>query len=863
MSKKRLQISLLGCVLLMISSSRVFSQDTMSLEKRILMRDSLDYTNYPLSINTSSNEFSPVSFKGGLLYISNKTIPSLKAGFNKIYWSNDPNYKIVDDSLYNQVKKDTVIKYYRNGNTDDFTSPTSNDNDILVRYFKQRQIFNEIELSFLNFSTEQVFSYDERTKLIIYAKKGSNKFGGEKHWELWQANLINGSLRNKARINFEDRAADYLHPFVNEQASKLYFASNRAGGKGGYDLYYVPIENNNIGIHPISLVGINSTFDEIMPSVYKDTTYFSSNKEGGLGGFDAYESTNDSKIVVIKNMGYPVNSEGDDVGLKKIENQFYMTSNRTGNFDILKLKYEPAVFTIVGSLAFNSDNSLLPSQIINVKDKATATQIETIKTDAKGNFIFNGKPNRTYELSTMNGNGDVEFFSMNTDQTKSLLQSKNLTQNENYFKYNLTIKVGGLSVKQKADSVQAYIVKEQRRVQDSLMSYGLNGKFIVHYAFNKHNIALKEQFVLDSLLNKLNHTPKAYVVIGGFTDCIGSYKYNLQLSIKRGKAVAAYLFKHGLDKKKIVLTGYSKKYNISPCVTKYANRNHALQQDSRRSEVVLSETKNTNWETLEKLRGANYYTVYSSHHSSSLTANTVKAKTILPALVKKDTVIKSVVVTKPVVKKDTITKMVVAKKVVVKQDTLVKSVVLAKPVIKKDTVIKVIPIDVKVKDTIQKKAEIKISKIQKLENSEITKEEILKVLDSLAKLKIEQERIVSYLTMRINNKPIDIYVSSDTVTVEIYDSGVHDRDSVSVIYNNRIIVDRQELKVNQPIKFKLKVDKNMKNNELIMVAENLGTEPPNTAVIFITEKSGKRQQVILNTDMTHNGVVYFIRIGKQ
>ncbi len=98
--------------------------------------------------------------------------------------------------------------------------------------------------------------------------------------------------------------------------------------------------------------------------------------------------------------------------------------------------------------------------------------------------------------------------------------------------------------------------------------------------------------------------------------------------------------------------------------------------------------------------------------------------------------------------------------------------------------------------------------------------------------------------------------------MEIFDNGIHDKDSVSVIYNNRIVVDKQELKVNNPIKFKLKVDKNKKNNELIMVAENLGTEPPNTAVMFITEKSGRRQQVVLNTDMTHNGVVYFIRIGK-
>jgi len=82
-----------------------------------------------------------------------------------------------------------------------------------------------------------------------------------------------------------------------------------------------------------------------------------------------------------------------------------------------------------------------------------------------------------------------------------------------------------------------------------------------------------------------------------------------------------------------------------------------------------------------------------------------------------------------------------------------------------------------------------------------------------------------------------------------------------MIYNNRIVVDKQELKVNKPIKFKLKVDKNKKFNELVMVAENLGSEPPNTAVMFVTEKSGRRQQVLLNTDMTHNEVVYFIRIG--
>ena len=156
-----------------------------------------------------------------------------------------------------------------------------------------------------------------------------------------------------------------------------------------------------------------------------------------------------------------------------------------------------------------------------------------------------------------------------------------------------------------------------------------------------------------------------------------------------------------------------------------------------------------------------------------------------------------------------------------------------------------------------------VSKPTVAEEEDMTKEEILKSLDVLAKLKLEQERIVEYLTKRINKKPILIYVSSDSVSIEIYDNGIHDNDSVSVIYNKRIVVDKQELKVNKPIKFKLKVDKESKNNELVFVAENLGTEPPNTGVMFITEKSGRRQQVVLSTDMTHNEVIYFIRIEKQ
>jgi flagellar motor protein MotB len=145
--------------------------------------------------------------------------------------------------------------------------------------------------------------------------------------------------------------------------------------------------------------------------------------------------------------------------------------------------------------------------------------------------------------------------------------------------------------------------------------YALNSKFVVHYDFAKSIISNKEKLVLDSLIKKLVFLPKTFISIGAFTDCIGSYKYNYRLSVKRGKAVVDYLLKHGLDKQRIIANGYSKKYTISPCITKYTSKNKLLQQNSRRAEIVLSENKKTDWASLELQRGKNYYALYNSSNA--------------------------------------------------------------------------------------------------------------------------------------------------------------------------------------------------------------------------------------------------------
>ena len=82
-------------------------------------------------------------------------------------------------------------------------------------------------------------------------------------------------------------------PFIFE--NKMVFASDRDGGFGGFDLYYSVCENEEWSV-PINFgENINTEFDEYRPilinegvSLTQTMMVFSSDRTGGLGGFDLY-----------------------------------------------------------------------------------------------------------------------------------------------------------------------------------------------------------------------------------------------------------------------------------------------------------------------------------------------------------------------------------------------------------------------------------------------------------------------------------------------------------------------------------------------------------------------------------------------
>jgi hypothetical protein len=96
---------------------------------------------------------------------------------------------------------------------------------------------------------------------------------------------------------------------------------------------------------------------------------------------------------------------------------------------------------------------------------------------------------------------------------------------------------------------------------------------------------------------------------------------------------------------------------------------------------------------------------------------------------------------------------------------------------------------------------------------------------------------------------------TDTIHVELYDNGEIDGDSVSLFLNNRLLLQHLRLAA-EPKVILIPIDKSIPVNRLILFAENLGTLPPNTALMEVTVH-GKTYELFLSTDYRKNASVEF------
>ena len=203
-------------------------------------------------------------------------------------------------------------------------------------------------------------------------------------------------------------------PSVTADGRELYFVSNRPGGVGGYDIYKSFKDENGEWSEPIN-VGepINTPGDEKSPFIHTDTRtlYFSSNGHPGMGGYDIYyvKLNDNNEKPEVKNIGYPINTENDEMGfIVSIDGKYgYFSSNNIKNESIggMDFYYFPLyneakpeeVILIKGNL--KSDDTTKPIKATVQIKSMESKHITFIPVDEDGDYVASLLKNEDYLLT--------------------------------------------------------------------------------------------------------------------------------------------------------------------------------------------------------------------------------------------------------------------------------------------------------------------------------------------------------------------------------------------------------------------------------------------------------------------------------
>jgi outer membrane protein OmpA-like peptidoglycan-associated protein len=323
-------------------------------------------------------------------------------------------------------------------------------------------------------------------------------------------------------------------PCLSPDKQELYFASRRAGGYGGSDLYVCRMQENGYWGTPINLgPNVNTPSDEQCPFIHADnqTLYFTSSHWPGYGDDDIFfvRKQTDGSWSSPTNLGYPINTidrEGTLFITADGKTALYAAERKDsyGLLDLysfeLKEKNRPYPTRWVQGNVTDKKTGKGIEATLELTDLTTRQVISKVKTDSSGNYLLTLPTGRDYAF-TVNQKG----YLFNSDQ---------------YFLKN------GIS----DSAAQKNIVLQPIEKNAAIV---LKNIFFETNQFELTPASLTE---LDKLVTLLQENPTIKIEIGGHTDNIGKAADNLTLSDHRAKAVVDYLLSKKIDPSRLSAKGY-------------------------------------------------------------------------------------------------------------------------------------------------------------------------------------------------------------------------------------------------------------------------------------------------------------------
>lgn len=367
------------------------------------------------------------------------------------------------------------------------------------------------------------FSPDAQT---MYLTKARRELNAPTSVEIYTS--TRSDAKWSAPVKFEitaDTLSTFGHPAVSPDGEYLYFVSDMPGGYGGKDIWRISLKERQgslVNLGP----DINTEGNDDFPYVRSDgSLYFSSDGHPGMGGLDIFRAAavGDPADLrwKVENMGFPINSAGDDFGITfgKGEDGFF-SSNRgdaRGYDHIYSFEYDPVRITIEG-LVMDKDEEPVKNAIIRIVGNDGSNQKEVARDD--GSFSFALQRGVKYVM---------------------LAGAKGYLNQKQEFASDSTMEDANYWVEFILPSISKPSVVEN-----------------IFYDYDKADLRPESKTALNELIAVLHDNPNVTIEMASHTDRWGSDAYNINLSERRAKSVVDYLVENGISRDRLQPHGYGK-----------------------------------------------------------------------------------------------------------------------------------------------------------------------------------------------------------------------------------------------------------------------------------------------------------------
>ncbi len=408
----------------------------------------------------------------------------------------------------------------------------------------------------------------------LYFTRCYSLSSGDDYPKLMRSDLIDGFWSEPEVLSFVQDKVKYGQPTLIENDSIMVFSSDQNELGGTLDLYYTQLFADGNWSTPEKLPSsINTQGSEKFPTGDKDTLYFSSDFLPGLGGFDIFKTylRSDGSWSVPINMGYPLNSGGDDFSfivdytakpIKNVTLQGFFSSSRMGNGkdDIYRFKkIQPQIDTTTKIEVTPEKQTVFVTvkTFINIYEETDNPNSRVVGKKSLGSVfikIVDEADKKVVEGYT--DNNGFYFVEIPKDKLLKIIGAK-----LDYLNASKEISTKNLVYPAKENSITI----NTELILDKIYADKEINMENIYYDFDKWDIKSEAKPTLDALVKILKDNPQINIQLSSHTDCRGTEVYNEELSQKRAQSVVDYLISKLISSSRLIPKGYGESLLIDKC----------------------------------------------------------------------------------------------------------------------------------------------------------------------------------------------------------------------------------------------------------------------------------------------------------